>query len=290
MIIPQLVSKAELLQAMTKGLEKMNERSARLVAKQQAAGKDLNHLKNLTAERRAKEISAIDKLRREHYGEVSMEDDERAWFYKFSAYVRGELSEEEAAKIFGCLLDKMKALKEHAKIFGIDKMDRAVLNHLMLVGVGMAKVNGCDVEAANLEADAMGYEWAEATTDSPVSPQPQSHPSVVEIGDASIKKLAEATGKSVKKAIKPGKGSSNEQWTPEVKAEARRIWKDKDYREAAKRFATNGRKITHANVYEAAKRELGRIGIASADEFTRVLGAYSDRTSRNSSAKRKKPR
>ena len=67
-----------------------------------------------------------------------------------------------------------------------------------------------------------------------------------------------------------------------------RIW---DYRtkDAVKELAYK-RKVRHEDVFEYAKDELEKIGITSADEFRRVLGAASDKKHRESHAmKKKKP-
>ena len=116
----------------------------------------------------------------------------------------------------------------------------------------------------------------------------------VEIDDGSVKKLADATGKSVKKAIKPGKGSANACFTPETKEKCRRIYDTYKDKPEVKQHAYK-RKVSHADVFEYAKDELANLQppcqpIHSADEFRRALGALSDRKHRESLAKMKKPR
>ena len=142
---------------------------------------------------------------------------------------------------------------------------------------------------ASRNARELVEKWAAKEYDNAINTPPAPPPStpVVELGDDSVKKLAEATGKSVKKAIKPGKGSSRERWPDETKKECVRIW---GYRtkDAVKERAYK-RKVRHEDVFEYAKDELEKIGIRSADEFRRVLGAASDQNSRNSPARRKKP-
>ena len=123
------------------------------------------------------------------------------------------------------------------------------------------------------------------------APQPQSHHDVVEIGAASIKKLAEAMGKSVKKAIKPGKGSANERYAR--KDELMRIWEK--YRNDETLRGSINHKVYHRDVfnYDPAKREIAALRSdppIKLEEFERALGAYSDRKSRQSPAKSNKPR
>lgn len=123
------------------------------------------------------------------------------------------------------------------------------------------------------------------------APQPQSHHDVVEIGAASIKKLAEAMGKSVKKAIKPGKGSANERY--KLKDCFQAIW-DKYKKDSKLKLCLN-HKVYHEDVfyYEPAHAEIVALRSdppITLEEFERSLGAFSDRKSRQSPAKRNKPR
>ena len=115
-------------------------------------------------------------------------------------------------------------------------------------------------------------------------------PVPVEVADASVKKLAGATGAAVKKAIKPGRGSAKERFPEETKQQCQGIWeKYKDNPEVKK----PRRKVSHNDVFEYAKTELAGlepVHILTADEFKRALGAKSDKKYRNSPAVRKKNR
>lgn len=116
-------------------------------------------------------------------------------------------------------------------------------------------------------------------------------PVQVEVIDKSVRKLADATGKSVKKAIKPGKGSANERYAH--KDELMRIWKK--YRKDETLRGSINHKVYHRDVfnYDPAKREIAALRSdppITLEEFEHALGAYSDRKSRQSPAKRNKPR
>jgi hypothetical protein len=216
--------------------------------------------------------------------------------HKLVAYVRDELSDEEASKTFGRFFDGIKVLKECAAAYGIHEMDKAVLYHAMTLGPGMLKMCGCDIEALESECDGLGYLWANATPDTPSPPRPANEPppatAVVEIADASVKKLAGATGVAVKKAIKPGRGSKNVRYPDETKLQCQSIWGRCRVKEEVKRLAA-GHKVSSDDVFEYAKVELARlepVAIKTAAEFKRVLGAKSDKNYRESSAVRKKKR
>ena len=115
---------------------------------------------------------------------------------------------------------------------------------------------------------------------------------VVEIDDASVKKLAGATGAAVKKAIKPGRGSAKERFPEETKQQCQGIWEKYKDNPEVKKCATR-RKVSHNDVFEYAKTELARlepVHILAADEFKRALGAKSDKKYRNSPAVRKRNR
>ena len=296
MIIPSIVSNEELLQVIAKAVARVKEKATNFSAKVKASGNDPNVFKDLTAASRAGEISAIDKIRRDHYGNVPDEDLAGALMHKMIAYVRGELSEEEAAKLFGGLLNDVKVLKECAKAYGIHEMDKAVFNHLTPLVLGMLKMSGCDIEALESECDAMGYLWANATRDSPSPPHSGNEPplvaTVVEVDDAYVKKLAGATAMAVKKAIKHGRGSANVRFPEETKWQCQSIWERyKDNPEVKK--CAHRRKVSHNDVFEYAKTELARlepVPISTADKFKRVLGAISDKKYRNSPALSKRSR
>jgi len=117
-------------------------------------------------------------------------------------------------------------------------------------------------------------------------------PIPVEVADDSVKKLAGATGAAVKKAIKPGKGSSNERFPEETKRQCQSIWEEyKDNLEVKKHAIRH--KVSHNNVFEYAKAELARlepVAIRTANDFDRALGAKSDKKYRDSPAVRKKNR
>ena len=283
MIIPSIVSDDELLQALAKGLERLKERSAKFSAKVKASGNDPNFFKDLTVASRAGEISKIDKIRRRHYGNVPVEDLEGALMHKLVAYVRDELSDEEASKTFGRFFDGIKVLKECAVAYGIHEMDKAVLYHAMTLGPGMLKMCGCDIEALESECDGLGYLWANATPDTPSPPRLANEPppatAVVEIADASVKKLAGATGAAVKNAIKPGRGVKNVQYPEKTKWQCQSIWERCRVKEEVKRLAA-GRKVSYDDVFKYAKAELARlepVNITSAGQFRCVFGAKSDK-------------
>lgn len=296
MIIPSIISDEEILQGIAKGMARLKEKAAEFSAKEKASGNEPNFFKNLSAESRAGEISVIEKLRREHYGNVPVEDLEGALMHKITAYVRGELSDEEAAKFFGDFLNDIKVLKECAKAYGLHEMDKTLLNHLMPLGFCMLKMNGCDIEALESEADAMGCIWANAPRDLPSPSRFYNELSpvaaAVEIDGASIKKLAGATAAAVKKAIKPGRGSKNVRFPDVTKEQCQGIWKRYKDNPEVKKHAIR-RKVSHNDVFEYAKTELAAlkpVHISTADQFKRALGAKSDKKYRNSPAVREKNR
>ena len=175
-------------------------------------------------------------------------------------------------------------------------MDKAVLNHLIPLVLGMLKMNGCDIEAIESECDAMGYIWANVPREHPSPPHFANELSpataVVEIDGASMKKLAGATAAAVKKAIKPGRGSKNVRFPDETKEQCQGIWEKYKDNPEVKKHATR-RKVSHNDVFEYAKTELAGlepVHILTADEFKRALGAKSDKKYRNSPAVRKKNR
>ena len=121
----------------------------------------------------------------------------------------------------------------------------------------------------------------------PSAAPPTTH--IVELSDESAKKVARLTGAEVKKFIKPGRGSKNTRFSDETKAKCSQIWETYKDKSEVKEHAQK-RRIGHKDVYECAKKKLEEIGISSADEFHRALGAASDKKHRESHAvKKKKP-
>lgn len=117
-------------------------------------------------------------------------------------------------------------------------------------------------------------------------------PVPVEVIDKSVRKLADATGKSVKRAIKPGKGSANERYAHQD--ELMRIWEKYSGDKSPLKGSLN-HKIRHKDVFNYSPANLEIAALRSdppitLEEFERSLGAFSDRKSRQSPAKRNKPR
>ena len=115
-------------------------------------------LGNLTPAQRAKIISALDRMYREHYSIVQMPDDARVRMSKRLAYVRGEISEEKAVEVFGSTYGEMKDLKEKCVREGLLTADRAVVSHLYNVIRGAVKTTYRDSVARKQEIEAMLYE------------------------------------------------------------------------------------------------------------------------------------
>lgn len=112
---------------------------------------------------------------------------------------------------------------------------------------------------------------------------------IVELSDESAKKVACLTSTEVKKFLKPGRGSKNTRFPNETKEACVRIWEKYKGNPEVKKLAQK-RKVSHKDVFEYAQGELEKIGIHSADEFHRVLGAASDKKNKESYAvKKKKP-
>ena len=134
--------------------------------------------------------------------------------------------------------------------------------------------------------------WMEyKSEDSGCNAEEVKTPVLVDITASSVKELADATGKSVKKAIKPGKGTANERY--KLKDDFKRIW-DK-YSESAALKENLNHKPSHRDVfnYFPAHKEISELREnppVTYEEFHRALGAYSDRKHRKSPATRKKPR
>lgn len=118
----------------------------------------LGFLENLTPAQRAKIISALDRLYREHYSIIQMPDDARVRMSKRLAYVRGEISEEIAAETFGAGYGAMKELKERCIRAGLLTADRAVVSHLYNVIRGAVKTTYRDSIAREQEIEAVLYE------------------------------------------------------------------------------------------------------------------------------------
>jgi hypothetical protein len=115
---------------------------------------------------------------------------------------------------------------------------------------------------------------------------------IVEINDNTVKKLAGATAAAVKKAIKPGKGASNEKYPEVTKQQCMIIWEVYRGKEVVREHASR-RKVSYDDVFEYAKTELAElepVHILTADDFKRALGAHSDKKYRESPAVRKKNR
>ena len=139
---------------------------------------------------------------------------------------------------------------------------------------------------AAMGSDPMAKECANAIN-TPSAAPPTTH--IVELSDESAKKVARLTGAEVKKFIKPGRGSKNTRFSDETKTECLRIWEKYKDNPEVKELAPK-RKVSHDDVFEYAKGELEKIGIHSAKEFSRALGAASDKKHRESPAvKKKKP-
>ena len=114
---------------------------------------------------------------------------------------------------------------------------------------------------------------------------------LVEITEDSVKKLAYATGNAVKRAIRPGKGAANERYAH--KDELMRIWEK--YSKDETLSGSINHKVYHRDVfnYPPANKEIAALKSdppITLEEFERSLGAFSDRKSRQSPAKRNKPR
>ena len=246
-------------------------------------------LENLTPAQRAKAISVVDELRRKHYGDLRMTRRDRALTNKVFAFMRGEGSESEAKEFFGDEWESVKAIRERWKAFNIHKVDRAVMNHIALLVDGILLMNGDDDEAGNMEYEAVFYELKKQLANLKTCTDDNA-PVRVEIADGSVRKLADATGRSVKKAIKPGKGAANERYA--FKDELMGIWKK--YRDDGTLKESLNHKVYHRDVfdYPPAKKEivaLRKDPPIEFEEFNRALGAYSDRKHRRSPAKRNKP-
>lgn len=100
---------------------------------------------------RAKILAVLDKVRRDHYGDMPLNDEER----------------KQANHLVERMLDEIKNLKHPAvKAFGEAYNefllgDQAVLNRLMLIAAGCKKINGGNEEACRLEREALAYELVE---------------------------------------------------------------------------------------------------------------------------------
>jgi hypothetical protein len=119
-------------------------------------------LGNLTPAQRVKVIATLDRIYREHYSIVQMPEDARVRMSKRLEYLRGEISEEEAAKALGSFYSAMKELKEKYVRAGILTADRAVVNHLYNVIRGAIKTTYRDSIAREQEIEAVLYELNEA--------------------------------------------------------------------------------------------------------------------------------
>lgn len=248
-------------------------------------------LENLTPGQRAKAISVVDELRRKHYGDLRMTRRDRAMTNKVFAFMRGDGSEIEAKEFFGNEWESVKAIRERWKTFNIHKIDRAVMNHIALLIDGILLMNGDDDEAGNMEYEAVFYELKKQLANLKTCTDDNA-PVRVEIGEDSVRKLADATGKSVKKAIRPGKGSANERY--KLKDCFQAIW-DKYKKDSKLKLCLN-HKVYHEDVfyYEPAHAEIVALRNdppITFDEFDRALGAASDKKHRESPAmKKNKPR
>ena len=141
MIIPSIVSNEELLQVIAKAVARVKEKATNFSAKVKASGNDPNVFKDLTAASRAGEISAIDKIRRDHYGNVPDEDLAGALMHKMIAYVRGELSEEEAAS-YDAIINEIEA---------IDAELTEANSNLIIIQETFAKNNWFDLQPVDEE-------------------------------------------------------------------------------------------------------------------------------------------
>lgn len=139
---------------------------------------------------------------------------------------------------------------------------------------------------AAMGSDPMAKECANAIN-TPSAAPPTTH--IVELSDESAKKVARLTGAEVKKLIKPGRGSKNTRFPNETKEACVRIWEKYKGNPEVMKLAQK-RKVSHKDVFKYAKGELEEIGIHSAEEYHRAIGAASDRKHRESPAvKEKKP-
>jgi hypothetical protein len=136
---------------------------------------------------------------------------------------------------------------------------------------------------ASRNARELVVKWAEKEYDNAIHTPP-----AVELGDESVEKLAREMCTVVKKVIKPGRGSKNTHFPDETKASCLRIWEIYKDKWEVKKHA-HKHKVSYKDVFKYAEKELEEIGIRSADEFRRALGAASDKKHRESHAMKEKP-
>ena len=223
--------------------------------------------------RAASVISALDKLRREHYGDMPISTQDIKLVDRVMKLLFGEGDNPHA-----------RALRE--KYPNIDMYKEQVipiLRRSVLLYRQAFKMVDNDYGSFKFEDKILADELARELS---------TPATIVSLDDDFVRKLAGATGAAVKKAIKPGRGSANERFPEETKQQCQGIWEKYKNNLEVKKHATR-RKVSHNDVFEYAKTELARlepVHILTADDFKRALGAQSDKKYRDSPAVRKKNR
>lgn len=219
-----------------------------------------------------KRVSALDKIRHEHYGDIPLNVRE---LKAADRLLKFPLGNHPVAKS----LRKKYPLEEICK-----ELSSPVIRRKLLLYLQACKLTNGDREALKFEYELLENDFEREFFSRAAQ--------VVELGEETVEKLARATGAAVKKAVKPGRGATNVRFPDETKKQCLKIWKSKEYREAAKQHVANGVKITHEAVFEVAKNKLTKLQpmpIATIDDFKRALGAASDKAHRESAAMKKKP-
>ena len=225
--------------------------------------------------RAASVISALDKLRREHYGDMPISTQDIKLVDRVMKLLFGEGDNPHA-----------RALRE--KYPNIDMYKEQVipiLRRSVLLYRQAFKMVDNDYGSFKFEDKILANELARELS---------APATTVSLDDDFVRKLAGATAAAVKKAIKPGRGSKNVRYPDVTKEQCQGIWeKYKDNPEVKKHANATRRKVSYNDVFEYAKTELARlepVHILKADDFKRALGAKSDKKYRNSPTVREKNR
>ena len=219
-------------------------------------------------------MSALDKLRREHYGDmpVSAED------IKLVDQVMKLLFDEENNSYAESLR------KKYPNIDMYKEQVMPIFRRGVILYRQALKMVGNDYRDFKFEDKFLANELARELS----APE-----TILAPGDDFVKKLAVATVAAVKKVIKPGRGSKNVRYPEETKWQCDSIWKYCRDNQEVKNHAA-GHKVSYDDVFEYAKVKLARlkpVPIKDADQFRRVLDAISDKNYRNKTRREKeKPR
>ena len=160
---------------------------------------------NPTPAQRARALKALDWLRREHYGDMPLGEQERMDLDETMAFVRGRMSEDEIRAKFGKHYAEAMKVRDDCARIGLHKMDPVLLRRHILLFRCCSKMNGSDVESFKLEFEAILHELDEAH---PFDENASSAPAV-EIADVSAKKLAKPAKSRGKRGV-GGKGLKTE--------------------------------------------------------------------------------